>query len=176
MAGGAAQFIFLNSPLGGVWMFLIGVFLRNASTSSYQQTVVQETLGGMSAGDLARRDFDPIDPEMTVAHLVDQHMLTGHGRAYPVMAGEELLGLITLSDVRRLDRAEWPNTSVYRAMTPIERLHTVPQAEPGLRVLQMMAEADVNQVPVMDGRRLVGIIGRGEIVRLMQLRGEIASR
>ena len=172
MAGGAVQFFF--SPLGGIWMFLIGLFLRNASASSYDQVVVQETLAGMSAGDLARRDFDPIDPEMMVGLLVDQHMLTGHGRAYPVMAGEELLGLITLTDVRRLDRAEWSGTSVYRTMTPIERLHTVSQQEPALRVLQLMAEADVNQVPVMDGRRLAGIISRGEVLRLMQLRREIA--
>ena len=173
MAAGALQFYF--NPIGGIWMFLIGLFLRNASASSYEQLVVQETLGGIFAGDLAKRNFDPVPPDLTVAHLVDQYMLAGRGRAYPVMAGEELLGLVTLTDVRHLDRAEWPATSVYRVMTPIERLHTVSIQEPALRVLQMMAEHDINQVPVMDGRVLVGIISRAEMLRMMQIRRDIAT-
>ncbi len=173
MAAGAIQFFF--NPIGGIWMFLIGLFLRNASASSYEQVVVQEALGGMSAADLAKRDFEPVPPDLTITDLVDHRMLAGRGRAYPVMAGEELLGLVTLTDVRHLDRAEWPTTSVFRAMTPVERLHTVSMQEPALRVLQMMAENDINQVPVMDGRRLAGIIGRADVLRFMQLRRDIAA-
>jgi CBS domain-containing protein len=174
MAGGAVQFFF--SPLGGIWMFLIGLFLRNASTSSYEQLLMQQTLSSLSAGDLARTDFDAVDPQMTIAELVDRHMLAGRGRAYPVLAGEELLGLVTLTDVRKLDRAAWPDTTVYRAMTPYERLHTVTRAEPAIRVLQLMAESDINQVPVMDGRRIVGLVTRAEVLRLIQIRREMAPR
>jgi predicted transcriptional regulator len=97
-------------------------------------------------------------------------MLAGRGRCYPVMAGEELLGLITLTDVRRLEREAWPETSVFRAMTPFERLRTVAPQESAARVLQMMSESDLNQVPVVDGRRLAGIVTRGDILRLIQVR------
>jgi CBS domain-containing protein len=37
-----------------------------------------------------------------------------------------------------------------------------------------MAEADVHQVPVVEGRRLLGIISRGDILRLIQVRREMA--
>ncbi len=173
MAAGAIQFVLLN-PIGGVWMFLIGLFLRNASASSYEQMVLQTALQGISATEVARTDSDPVRPDMTVALLVDDHMLAGRGRCYPVMAGEELLGLITLSDVRRLEREQWPTTTVFRAMTPFERLRTVSPQEDAIRVLQMMGEADINQVPVVDGRRLVGIVSRGDILRLIQVRRAVA--
>jgi len=172
MAGGAIQFFW--NPIGGIWMFLIGLFLRNASVSSYEQLVLQTALEGVLAQELARSDYTPVPPDMTIDVLVDQHMLAGHGRAYPVMAGQELLGLITLTDVRRLEREQWPSTSVYRAMTPFERLHCVAPQEPAAHVLQLMGEWDVNQVPVVDMRLLVGIISRADILRHIQVRRAVA--
>ena len=174
MAGGAIQFVLFN-PIGGVWMFLIGLFLRNASAASYEQMVLESTLRGVSAAELARTDYVPVLPDLLVAQLVDEQMLAGRGRCYPVMAGEELLGLITLSDVRRLDREQWSTTTVYRAMTPFERLRTVSPGEDARALLQLMGEADVNQVPVVEGRWLMGIVSRADILRLIQLRREVGA-
>jgi len=173
MAGGAIQFVTVN-PIGGVWMFLIGLFLRNASAQSYEQLVVQTTLHGLTAADVARTDYTPIPPDLTMAQLVGDYMLSGHGRYYPVVAGEELLGLVTLTDAQRMPREAWPTTSVYKAMTPFERLHTVSPQEDALKVLQIMGEADVNQVPVVDGRLLRGVVTRADILRLIQVRRAVA--
>ena len=173
MAAGAAQFLF-GFVVGGLWMFLIGLFLRSASTSSYQQMILETALSGVSAAELARSDYRTVPPDITVAQLVDRHMLVGGGRCYPVMAGEELLGLITLTDVRKLDREQWPTTTVFRVMTPFERLRTVSSGEDARQLLQLMSEADLNQVPVVEGRRLLGIVTRADILRLIQLRREVA--
>ena len=173
MAAGAVQFFF--NPVGGVWMFLIGLFLRNASSQSYEQLVLQTTLHGLTAGQVAKQDYVPVSPDMTVAQLVGDLMLSGHGRYYPVMAGDELLGLVTLTDAQRLEREQWPTTSVYRIMTPVEKLHTIPSDQDAMNLLQVMSEFDVNQVPVMDGRLLVGIVSRAEILRLIQVRRAVAS-
>lgn len=169
MAGGAIEFVTIN-PIGGVWMFLIGLFLRNASSQSYEQMVLQVTLAGFPVGQLVRKDFTPVPPDISVEQLVHDYMLAGQGRYYPVMAGQELLGLFTLTDAQRLPREQWPATSVYKAMTPFERLHTVAPQDDAIKVLQLMGQADVNQVPVVDGRLLVGIVSRADILRLIQVR------
>ena len=175
MIVGVVQFVAFSNPLGGIWMILIGVFLRNASASSYEQMVLETALQGVAAADVARTDYTPVPPTMVVAQLVDDHMLAGRGRCYPVVAGEELLGLITLTDIRRLERDQWASTSVYRAMTPFERLRTVAPEEDAMHVLHLMGEADVNQVPVVDGQRLVGIVSRGDVLRLIQVRRAMAA-
>ena len=174
MIGGAIQLFVFGYVVGGVWMILIGTFLRSASSSNYEQLVLETALKGVTAAELARTDFEPIRPEMMVAELVDEHMLVGHGRCYPVMAGEELLGLVTLTDVRRLERDLWATTSVYRLMTPFERLHTVTASEDARGLLQIMGEKDLNQLPVIEMRRLLGIVSRADIVRLIQVRREMA--
>jgi Zn-dependent protease/CBS domain-containing protein len=170
MAGGVLQVFVINNPLGGVWMFLIGLFLRNASSQSYDQMVLQTTLAGFSIGQVVRKDFTPVPPDITVEQLVHDYMLSGQGRYYPVMAGQELLGMFTLTDAQRIPREQWPTTSVYKTMTPFERLHTVAPNDEAIKVLQLMGQADVNQVPVVDGRLLVGIVSRADILRLIQVR------
>lgn len=172
MAAGVVQFYF--NPIGGVWMFLIGMFLRGASASSYEQLVLETALHNVTAGEVARNDFTPVSPDMTVDVLVSELMLAGRGRAYPVLAGQELLGLVTLTDVQHLPREQWPATSVYRIMTPLEKLHTVAASDPAMQVLQTMAQFDVNQLPIIDRRLLVGMVSRGDVLRLIQIRREVA--
>ncbi len=174
MAAGVFEMLAFQNLLGGIWMIFIGVFLRNASSASYEQMVLETALRGVTAAELARTDCVPVSPDMPVAQLVGDHMLAGHGRCYPVMAGEELLGLVSLRDVQRLDREVWPTTSVYRAMTPFERLRTASSSETAAHLLQMMGEADINQVPVVDGRIFRGMVSRSDIVRLIQVRRTVA--
>jgi Zn-dependent protease/predicted transcriptional regulator len=174
IAAGAVQILF-GLVVGGIWMILIALFLRNASVASYEQLLIETTLGSMTAGDVTPRDFEAVPPDMRVDRLVHDYMLAGRGRYFPVMAGEELLGLITLTDVQHLDRERLSEISVFNAMTPFERLHTVPPNEPATALLRMMGEKDVNQVPVVDGRRLVGIVSRSDIIRMLHMRRQIGK-
>jgi Zn-dependent protease len=174
IAAGAVQILF-GFFVGGMWLILIALFLRSASVASYEQVLIEMTLGGMTAADVAPREVEPVPPDMRVDHLVQDYMLAGRGRAFPVMAGDELLGLITLTDVQRLDRGHWAETAVFNAMTPVERLHTVASNEPATALLRMMGEKDVNQVPVVDGRRLIGIVSRGDVLRMLQVRRQVGG-
>ncbi len=168
-------FFLLGDVISGIWFFLIGNFLRGASVASYEQLFVDTVLKGIPASTVARQDYVPVSPELTVAELVEDHVLAGHGRCYPVMAGEELLGLVTLTDTRRIPRDDWQTTTVYRAMTPIDQLKTVGLKDELTKVLAVMATGDINQVPLMDGRLLRGLIHRADVIRYIQVRQEIGT-
>ena len=127
-----------------------------------------ESVRGGTGAAPARTDYPPTEATLTVQALVDRYRLAGRGRCYPVVAGQELLGLITLTDIRRLERDDWPSTTVYRVMTPFERLRTVSPTDSATEALQKMAQMDVNQVPLLHGRLLVGILSRGDVLRLRQ--------
>lgn len=174
MAAGVVIFLTVDF-VGGLWFFLIGNFLRSASSASYEQLFMETVLKGVPATVVARQDFTPLSPEMTISELVEEHVLAGHGRAFPVMAGEELLGLITLTDTRQVPREEWQRVTVYRAMTPVSKLKTVTAGDELSRVLSIMAANDINQVPLMDGRLLQGMIHRGDVLRYIQTRQEIGA-
>jgi Zn-dependent protease/CBS domain-containing protein len=172
MAIGVAAFFFV-SVITGVWFFLIGNFLRNAAAASYSQLFIESALEGVPADVLARTDHATVSPDLTLSQLAEEYILAGKGRAYPVVAGEELLGLITLTDLRRVPREQWTTTTVFRAMTPFTELKTVTPKEDLSSLFKVMALDGLNQVPLVEGRLLRGLVTRADLMRYLQVRQEI---
>lgn len=168
-------YMLVGGLFSGLWFLFIGFFLRNASTSAYEQMAVENALSGIAVSDVMRRDFPRVPPDMSVEQLVQQGVLRTHARSFAVMAAGDFAGLITLTDVRKLPPEEWTATSVYRAMTPATRLHTVAPSQCLADVLSMMAEHDVNQLPVVQGRELVGMLDRGDVMRYIQVRRDLGD-
>ncbi len=174
MALGGVVFV-LGFWLSGIWLFLIGNFLRSASVASYEQLFVEKVLKGILASAVARQDYVPVAPDMRLSQLADQEVLASHGRCFPVMAGQELLGLITLSDLRKVPCEEWPETTVFRAMTPFSQLRKAEINDDLPAVLVLMTSGDINQVPLVEGNLLVGLIHRADVIRYIQVRQEIGT-
>jgi len=165
----------LVNTFSGIWLLLIGFFLRNASAGSYEQLAVETAIGGVTAADVMSTEFERVPPDMSVDELVQERMLRQHARCYAVMAAGEFAGLVTLADVRKVPREQWATTSVYRAMTPTSALKTVWPSETLPNVLRIMATGNVNQLPVIQGRELVGMISRADVVEYIQLRRTLDS-
>jgi Zn-dependent protease/predicted transcriptional regulator len=158
--------------IGGAWMVVIGWFLRGAAQSSYEQLVVRRTLEGVRVRDVLDRSFVSVAPDDSLEQVV-RRMLQTSQRCVPVLVGDDLLGLISIRDLKRVPEEEWPQTSAFRAMTPREKLHATSPDEDLGRVLEVMAANDVHQLPVLDGKSFVGFVTRADVLRLLQVRSEL---
>jgi Zn-dependent protease/CBS domain-containing protein len=158
---------------GGLWFIIIGFFLRGAATASYEQLLLDTTLSKITVSDVMRRDVPSVSPDLSVEQLVHDHLLSSPARCFAVDAGGDFAGLITLTDVRKVPKEQWAGVSVYRAMTPASRLHTVQPTESITKVLQLMSLHDINQLPVMRGRELVGIVHRSDVMRYIEVRKDL---
>ena len=116
-----------------------------------------------------RADFPSITPGAPLQAVVDDYMVGQGERAVMVANGGTVLGILTVSDVRRVPREEWPNTPAQSAMTPRERIVTVVALTPAVEVLVLLGEKRLNQVPVLDDGRMVGLVTRREILERLQL-------
>ncbi|MCG8349874.1 MAG: M50 family metallopeptidase [Chloroflexales bacterium] len=79
-----------------------------------------------------------------------------------------LLGMITLQDMRQFTIREWPFTYVGTAMTPFDRLHSIPFNWSAADALHMMTETHADLLPVTDGPYLLGILRRRDLVVYIQ--------
>jgi len=173
--GVGVAFTLFGDIVSGVWFLFIGFFLRNASSMSYEQLLIETTLSGISVRDAMQTTVPTVAPDMSVEELVHEQVLRHSARCFAVMAAGELAGIITLTDVRNVPRDQWPLTSVYRAMTPASRLHTVDPSDNLAQVLRLMGEHNVNQLPVLRGRELVGMLDRGDVMRFIQVRRDLSE-
>ena len=155
--------------LGGLWLMLIGWFLLGAARAETQRLQLDVILGSLVASHVMRHDFPSVQPGVSVQEVVDRHMVGEGERAVMVANDGAVLGILTVTDVRHLPRDEWANTPAQRVMTPRERVVTVPGDAKALDILHMIAEKQLNQVPVLEEGRMVGLITLRELLDRVQL-------
>jgi CBS domain-containing protein len=84
--------------------------------------------------------------------------------------------MVSLEDVRRVGRDQWPSLRVADVMTPIERLHTVAPSKSASAALALLAERGLNQLPVVEGRQVLGLVTREDILKWLVLGAGAAKR
>ena len=165
--------MFLGDFLNGLWIAFIGWFLNNAAESSYRQIALRDRLVGVAARDVMAQECPTVSGGLRLDRLVDGHILNTGRRCFFVIKNGELQGLITLHNVKRTPRDRWHAVTVRQVMTPVDAVFWARPDEDVWALLQRMDEADVNQVPVMDDGRLVGMITREHLLRYIRIRSQL---
>jgi Zn-dependent protease/CBS domain-containing protein len=161
------------SLIGGLWLAFIGWFLSNAATQSYQRVVVEDILNDVSVSRMMRTD-PPIVPEsISLNDFVEQHVMRSDDHGFPVVENDQLRGIITLDDLRAVPRNDWTRTRVAQAMTPADKLLTIGPDDCASEALEKLTHQDVNQLPVVDRERLVGVVRRRDITRWLHVHADL---
>ena len=158
---------------GGIWIAFIGWFLQNAATSSYRQLALREMLQGVKVDEIMTSDCPKLPKGLAIKELVDGYILPTTRRCFPVVDGEQVLGIITLHNVKEVPRDQWEFIKVEEAMTPMDRMKTVAPDDDLYTVMQQMTEEGVNQIPVVEDGKLIGMIARDNLVGFINARSEL---
>ena len=119
-----------------------------------------------------KSDVRSVKPDLQVSELVYDWMLGTDERVFPVVEDGHLAGLVSIEDVRKVPREDWPRTTVARIMTPADKLAVVgPRMDAG-EALHELTRRDVRQLPVVENGRLLGILRRRDIVRWLRLQSD----
>lgn len=157
-----------GSLIGGLWLVFIGWFLGHAARASYQQVMLQELLGPLTAREAMSPDPETVSPDLPVEELIHDHFLRRPYNSFPVTQDEVIVGLITLSHVKGLARESWKGKVTADLMTPLEDTIIVAPETPMMEILEKMRERDARRVLVAREWTLVGIISASDIARWME--------
>jgi Zn-dependent protease/predicted transcriptional regulator len=172
MFGGFLLIIF-SDFVDGIWIIVLGWFIKSGAETSLKQTLVGEALTGVSVADIMTKDVMSVPPEITVQQLVSDYLLVHRHGGYPVLKDGKVLGLITLQCVRAVPKERRDFETVQQAMVPCDRTVTVKPSVTALDAMQRMARNKVGRVLVVDGEHLLGVLTREDVVRTIQTRHEL---
>lgn len=164
---------FGGAGFSGLWMAFIGWFLLNAAKAAYAQQELTERLRGVRVGDLMTRDCPVVDGNANLQTFVHDYLLHTGRRCFLVAEQGEVTGLITSNEVKGIEQARWPYTTVFAVMRPLEQLRTVTPETPVSEALEIIGRDDVNQLPALVNGRLEGMISRDQILRYLLTRAEL---
>jgi Zn-dependent protease/CBS domain-containing protein len=162
--------IFTNTP-GGVWLMLIGWFLYTAAQASYQQSTLQESLSGVTVGDIMTRDIVTLSASTTLEEAVEGYFLKyGYG-GFPVMLNGDFAGIVTLKEVKAVPRADRSRMTVGDVYVTHERKWEVSPGEGAMRALEIMIRENQGRLVIIENGALIGLITRNGIARYVQIKG-----
>jgi Zn-dependent protease len=159
-----------GDAFNGIWIAVIGWFLQTAGAAQLRQVRSEARLTGVSVRDVMRPDTNAIAPNASVADLVEDYLVLGNRRAVPVVAGDRLVGMVTLGDIQAVAPQERASTRVADVMGGRAGVTTVRPDTPLAEALEAMLGGDFEQLPVLEDGRLVGVLSRADIIRQIQLR------
>jgi Zn-dependent protease/predicted transcriptional regulator len=165
--------VFGGVLVGGLWLVLIGMFLRGAAHTSYQSTVVEQALGQVPVRDLMIRDPVTVPAEATISQAVEEHFLRHGFASFPVRRNGEVEGLISLQQIKDCPPAERGRRTIHELMRPAQPAIEVPASAPAAEALRRMAEAGSGRLLVVEGGHVVGLITRAAIMGFVHVREEL---
>ena len=172
MAFGAWLAFWAHSSVNGIWFIFLGWFLLTAARQSYAQIETQGALQGLRASDVMTSEMPTVGRDLSLEEYAQETSRTGR-RAHLVVADGKLAGLMRIEALQSFPREEWPTTSVQAAMISRDRLPWIGPEEPVLSVLERMRSANVDQLAVIRGDNVVGLVTRDSILRVVQARSEL---
>jgi CBS domain-containing protein len=152
----------------GLWTAFIGWFLESAAGAQVQQQVVQGLLVGHKVSEVMGEACTHVLGDTSLQKIVDQEVLTHGRRCFLVDRGDHVVGLLTLHSLKEIPRPSWAATTAAQAMIPVDRLSSIDPDAALWTAMEKMGRDGINQMPVMLGNKLVGMLSRGDIVKYLQ--------
>jgi Zn-dependent protease/CBS domain-containing protein len=161
--------LFGGSLVGGMWFIFIGWFLSQAAEASYRQLILRRILEGVRAFEAMTRAPETVRPDLSLRDLVDEYFLRRRYNSFPVESADGcLLGLVTLSQVKQIERDRWPTMRVSEVMKQVGEAVTVRPEDTLADVLTKLESAGVGRALVVEDGRLEGVISRADVAQWLQ--------
>jgi chloride channel protein, CIC family len=124
---------------------------------------VEGVLTKLSAKEVMQCRVETLDAEMSLDEAV-QSFSRSHHRGFPVVEEGKLVGIVTQSDLLKIRESSLNgDTPIREIMTP--QPLTVTPIHNLSNVLYLLDRHKISRLPVMDGRKIIGIITRADIIR-----------
>ena len=166
---------FYTGAFGGLWLAFIGWFLADAAAASHAKVEVSFALADARVGDVMSQDCPAVEGNMSLRAFAENHILRTGRHCFVVLQNGRRSGLVTLDVLKKIDRNKWPFTMVADVARRFEQLLTVSPQTPLRRALELMAQDNVNELPVVSNGELVGFVSRGHVVQFMQAQQELKT-
>ncbi|HXJ84000.1 MAG TPA: site-2 protease family protein, partial [Candidatus Methylomirabilis sp.] len=162
--------------VGGLWLLLIGLFLRQAAGGSSRQEQVREALGSLAVRDVMTRAVVQVPADLSVARLVEEVFWPHHVSSFPVIDRDRVIGIVTVDQLKRVPRERWEETCVRDLMHPIEESMRVAPGDALWAAFEKLAANGVGRVAVLDGGRLVGYLSIKDVTHVLAVPSPASGR
>ena len=168
--------ILTGNFVSGMWAALIGMFVQRAASAEDFRSDVRDALGHQSVQNFMTRDPVVVEAELMVQDLVDDYFYRYHHDMFPVMSKSELVGCVTIRDVKTMSRDNWQTKPVSEIMKPCNGDNTIDVDTLAVEAIAQMGRTNNGRMIVVQGGQLVGILALKDLLGIMTIRKELRGQ
>ena len=173
IALGVVQFLLAKNLISGLWFIFIGLFMKQSALGSYQAVVLREALAGVKVRQIMTENVVAVDWLASLEELVRDYIYRHQFTHFPVFNRDELLGMVSLAQVKDVPKDLWPFKQVRDIMAPIDDVPSLKPNDDATEALSRMVSDDLGRMPVIEDGRLVGIVSRRDILNLFKIKSDL---
>lgn len=159
MSAIVAYFVAERIQPGSIYDQLLSKHVSPAESAEIQTRILDR----LNAADIMQRRVETLSSQMPLRE-VKAAFAKSHHRGFPVVEEGRLVGIISQSDVMSTARTQINDDSPLAAMMTPSPITVSPIAKLS-EVLYLLNHYSLSRLPVVEGRKLVGIITRADIIR-----------
>lgn len=153
---------------GGLMLIFIGFYLISAARLNYQQLSMREHLKGYTAQDVINRNLPTIPRNLNLLDLIEGSLINSSHRIYLVTDGDNIIGILTPWQIRKVPQGQWSLTTVAHIMIPVEQLKSVGSSDEASTVFEKFDQLQDDAVVVLQNSKIIGIITRQSLFDFAQ--------
>jgi Zn-dependent protease len=169
MVMGVINFIDGNF-IGGLWYFLVGIFIRGASQMSYKQLLIKNALSGEPISRFMIADVINAPSSITVQDLIENYFYKYHYKMFPVTDDGNLKGCVTTKQIKELPRDKWATVRISDIVQSCSNENTIPPDIDAMKAMSLMHKTGNSRLMVIEGNRLLGVITLKDMLKFLALK------
>ena len=169
MVLGAIQ-IFAGMLVGGLWLIFIGMFLRGVAEGGYQEVLIRQSLEDVQVHQVMIEDVVTVQPDLTAESLVSSYFLKYGFKGFPVIENGKVTGVISLAEIKNIDRSQDQTTRVADIMQPLDDSMVVSPDTSLVIAMRKMLTENFARLLVIENDRLLGMITKTGLMRFLEIK------
>ena len=169
LIGGGLLLFFTQGAFSGAWLAFLGWFLLQAATTEARYPLIRDALSSLHVRDLMVPEPITAHPGQTLGSFMDAVAGAARHIAYPVVDGDEVLGVLPFTAVLRTPRSEWDERLVGDCMLRLDEVPVLAPGDPALMALSELSTGDLHRALVLEDGRLAGLISITDIGHVLAM-------
>ena len=158
----------------GVWLVLIGMFLKNSAEKEQKSFELRFGLQDMTVGDVMTPPI-AVNTSITISQFINDYVFHYHYRVFPVVESNRFIGMMDVRSIKGVPPAQWPRTKIAAYLSDPSTYCKLAPNMNATDALRMLLNTNCSKAPVVSDNVLLGILTRSDLVKLVSLRRDIAA-
>jgi Zn-dependent protease/predicted transcriptional regulator len=158
----------------GVWLILIGLFLKSSAETEYRSFELRSGLNGLRVREIMAPPV-AVNTSMTISQFLNDYVFRYHHRVFPVLELDRFIGMIDLRSIKSVPSNDWPTTKIGPYLSDPSTYTVLDPDMAATDALRLLLPQNNSKAPVVQNGKLMGILTRADLFKLVSMKRDIAA-